>query len=221
MTQGLQTLLLASGALFLASCPGLQYSPRTLIPIRGVLVQGEEPTAGWGGHGYVLLPDELEPARNRRACEAWLGTLSTETSGATKPRSAYLVTWWPVTKRPPTNAARRDCDWLVANYDHGFAMGILAQLGYAGARGPILIAHRQPHHQWKPDIATRLAGLGLCLDETEDDKLGESFRKWRQDLSNAPEEWGDDASYLTSLARLIDAYGVRIFGGNTWQCRGG
>lgn len=95
----------------------------------------------------VVLLSTADKGKNKRMCRAFIDGLSTEADIRKFTSSAIIPTYWllkPMEDRTPssepTTAELKDCDYLIANYRYDEATTLLKLYGFAGAKGPVLVA---------------------------------------------------------------------------------
>src|SRR5262249_8094623 len=98
--------------------------------------------------GFVLIPKAAVTADEKRAqkefCEILLATLDFMTPGTAAARSDILATYWPIVGLRESFEIKaafdeRNCDDLIAWYDHKLARSLATKAGVAGLSGPLMI----------------------------------------------------------------------------------
>jgi hypothetical protein len=160
--------------------------------------------------GFVLLPRTAVTIEERQIqnnfCEILLASMDFMTPGAIAARADVLATYWPVSAAHESFEIKaafesRDCDLLLAWYDHKLARSLTAKAGIADLSGPLLIT-------WPSGGAT---GDGernpLVVDFSRADyaHATKALQYWFRQVRNRPELWTNRIREGTIRAELADA----------------
>ena len=161
--------------------------------------------------GFVLLPRAAvtaeEKAGHKAFCELMLASLDFMTPGAvadTAPADV-LATYWPIVgSREPFEIIEafrsRNCDDLLAWYDHSLARKIAAKAGVAELGGPLLITWPSGR-----DGADERDPLVVDFSRADYVHATKTLQYWFRQLKNRPELWTDRIREGTIRAELADA----------------
>ncbi|NOT39421.1 MAG: hypothetical protein HOP13_02910 [Alphaproteobacteria bacterium] len=161
--------------------------------------------------GFVLLPKEAVTDAERRTqksfCELMLASLDfmTPEAVASTAQGQVLATYWPV--MPSRGSfeikeafAMRNCDDLLAWYDHALARKLAANAGVAGLSGPLLIT-------WPSggDATAVRDPLVVDFSKADHERAKKALLYWFHQLKNRPELWTNRMREGTIRADLADA----------------
>lgn len=159
--------------------------------------------------GFVLMPKsavtEDERQVQARFCQLMLASLEFTTPDAAARREA-LVTYWPIvaTRAPVEIEASfeaRNCEHLLAWYDHNLARSVAARAGVAALGGPLLIT-------WPSADSKRAEDRDpLVVDFAKADhaRATKALAYWFRELTHKPELWTSRIREGTIRAELADA----------------
>jgi hypothetical protein len=161
--------------------------------------------------GFVLMPKVAVTDEEKRVqkdfCTIVLASMDFMTPGAvaSAPRDV-LATYWPV---QPSRVsfeiadafAQRNCDELLAWYDHGLARTLAAKAGVAELSGPLLIT-------WPAsgaDGETARDPLIVDFSKADHERATKALQYWFRQLRARPELWTNRIREGTIRAELADA----------------
>lgn len=159
--------------------------------------------------GFVLIPRSAITIREKLSqvqfCEIALATMDFLTPGAAA-RSEALPTYWPIVSYVSTTDVERafnsrDCNNLIAWYDHSLARNIAAKAGLLGKSGPILIT-------WPSKSALYQNPRDpLIVDFANADyaHATKALRYWFRQASRNPKLWRSYIREGTLRSELADA----------------
>lgn len=159
--------------------------------------------------GFVLMPKSAvtpeEKKLQARFCQIMLASMDFVAPDAAQRRN-ILVTYWPIvaTREPLEIEAafeERDCDQLLAWYDHKLARSVAARAGIAGLSGPLLIT-------WPSEDANHAEDRDpLIVDFAKADyeHATKALHYWFGQLRNKPALWTSRIREGTIRAELADA----------------
>ncbi len=159
--------------------------------------------------GFVLLPKSAITAEESKLqlqfCRIMLASLDFMTPEAAA-QEQVLVTYWPLVAtldKPTIEAAfrTRDCENLIAWYDHSLARKIAARAELTGMSGPLLIT-------WPSENAARAQDREpLVVDFAKADyaHATKALQYWLGELNQRPELWTSRIREGTIRAELADA----------------
>jgi hypothetical protein len=161
--------------------------------------------------GFVLLPRAAvtdEEKRSHKAfCEIMLASMDYMSPGAVAASapSKVLATYWPIViGRDAVEIAAafsaRDCNDLIAWYDHALARKLAANAGVADLSGPLLIT-------WPSGEAADAVRDPLIVDFSKADhvRATKALQYWFRQLKSRPELWTNRIREGTIRAELADA----------------
>ena len=161
--------------------------------------------------GFVLLPraavTDQEKRSHKAFCEIMLATMDYMSPGAVAASapSKVLATYWPIViGRDAVEIAAafsaRDCDDLIAWYDHTLARKLAANAGVADLSGPLLIT-------WPSGEDASAVRDPLIVDFSKADhaRATKALQYWFRQLKSRPELWTNRIREGTIRAELADA----------------
>jgi len=161
--------------------------------------------------GFVLLPrtavTDAEKRAHKSFCELMLASLDFMTPGAVAASAPadVLATYWPITPSRGSFEikeafALRNCDDLLAWYDHALARKLAAKAGVAELSGPLLIT-------WPSGGAADAVRDPLIVDFSKADhaRATKALQYWFRQLKNRPELWTNRIREGTIRTELADA----------------
>lgn len=159
-------------------------------------------------YGLVLMPRSAVTAEEKetqtRFCQNMLAALAFVAPDAASRRDV-LVTYWPIVaarKAPEIEAAfeARDCDHLIAWYDHNAARTVAARAGIAGMSGPLLIT-------WPSADGPNANRDPLIVDfaRANNARARKALDYWFGALQNEPAAWKSHIREGTFRDGLADA----------------
>jgi hypothetical protein len=162
--------------------------------------------------GFVLLPraalTDVEKRTQQGFCELVLASMDFLSPGAASEAVAQfdiLVTYWPID--PARNSfevsaafAARDCNDLIAWYDHNFARRLATKAGVAHLGGPLLIT-------WPSSGVNEQDRNPLVVDfsKANHERAVKALRYWFRQLRHKPSLWTSRIREGTIRAELADA----------------
>lgn len=163
--------------------------------------------------GFVLFPrvalTTQEKQTQKDFCEIILASLDFLSPGAVETAVAehhdILATYWPID--PSHNSfdvstafAARDCDDLIAWYDHKLARALAAKAGVAHLGGPLLIT-------WPSSGVNERDRDPLVVDfsKANHERATKALQYWFRQLRNKPSLWTNRIREGTIRAELADA----------------
>jgi len=158
--------------------------------------------------GFVLLPKSAVTAQEKHIqkqfCQITLASMDFANAEAAAHTKA-LVTYWPIVATPSTAAieaafAARDCDRLIAWYDHALARAIAARADVAALSGPFLIT-------WPSEGTAARDRDPLIVDFAVADygRATKALQYWFGELRQKPALWTSRIREGTIRAELADA----------------
>jgi len=161
--------------------------------------------------GFVLLPKEAVTAEEKRTqksfCALMLASLDfmTPDAVAASAPAAVLATYWPITASRGAFEikeafATRNCDDLLAGYDHALARKLATNAGVADLSGPLLIT-------WPSggDATAVRDPLVVDFSKANHERAKKALLFWFRQLKNRPELWTNRIREGTIRAELADA----------------
>ena len=163
--------------------------------------------------GFVLFPraavTDAEKATQKNFCEIVLASLDFMTPGAVtaaiSERHEILATYWPIDSsrnsfEVSTAFAARDCNDLIAWYDHKLARSLAARAGVSHLGGPLLIT-------WPSSGASERDRDPLVVDfsKANHERATKALQYWFRQLRNKPALWTSRIREGTIRAELADA----------------
>lgn len=161
--------------------------------------------------GFVLLPraavTDEEKSTHKAFCKLMLASMDYMSPGAVAASapSRVLATYWPIVigrdaVEITAAFAARDCDDLIAWYDHALARKLAANAGVADLSGPLLIT-------WPSGEAADAVRDPLIVDfsKADHDRAKKALQYWFRQLKNRPELWTNRIREGTIRAELADA----------------
>jgi hypothetical protein len=163
--------------------------------------------------GFVLLPKLAITAEEKQTqkqfCEILLASLDFMTPGAVAAatvRTEILATYWPIVasrRALEINAAfeDRNCDQLLAWYDHRLARSLASRAGVAGLSGPLLLT-------WPAagaDGAEARNPLIVDFAKADYQHATKALQYWFRQVRGRPELWTNRIREGTIRAELADA----------------
>ncbi len=160
--------------------------------------------------GFVLLPRSAVTDAEKKVqtgfCETLLATLDFMTPGAAGARTDVLATYWPINPARGdyeiTEAfVQRDCDSLIAWYDHSLARKLAQKAGVSELGGPLLIT-------WPSASAAGDEGrdpLIVDFSKATHERAAKTLQYWFRQLKHRPELWTNRIREGTIRAELADA----------------
>jgi len=162
--------------------------------------------------GFVLLPKAAITAEEKKIqkqfCEIMLATMDFMTPGAVAEASVQreiLATYWPIVGSRESFEIKaafteRNCDELIAWYDHKLARSLATKAGVAGLSGPLLIT-------WPSSGVSQEDRNPLIVDFSKADyqRATKTLQYWFRQLRNRPELWTSRIREGTIRAELADA----------------
>jgi hypothetical protein len=160
--------------------------------------------------GFVLLPraavTEAEKKTQVQFCETLLATLDFMAPGVASVRRDVMATYWPILSVRGSGEiteafASRDCDTLLAWYDHTLARQLARRAGVQELSGPLLIT-------WPSSgLEGEEARDPLIVDfsRADHDRATKTLQYWFRQLKNRPELWTNRIREGTIRAELADA----------------
>ena len=161
--------------------------------------------------GFVLLPKAAVTAEEKQTqkqfCEIILATMDFMTPGAIAAAPTdILATYWPIVGSRESFEIKaaftdRNCDELIAWYDHKLARGLATKAGVAGLTGPLLIT-------WPSSGADgEEARNPLIVDfsKANHERATKALQYWFRQLCAKPELWTNRIREGTIRAELADA----------------
>jgi hypothetical protein len=161
--------------------------------------------------GFVLIPKVAVSDQDKRTqkefCAIMLASMDFMTPGAvaSAPREV-LATYWPIVGSRASFEisdafARRNCDDLIAWYDHALARSLAAKAGVAELTGPLLIT-------WPSAGSAGDAGrdpLIVDFSKANHTRATKALQYWFRQLKSRPELWTSRIREGTIRAELADA----------------
>jgi hypothetical protein len=161
--------------------------------------------------GFVLIPKVAVSDQDKRTqkefCAIMLASMDFMTPGAVAaaPREV-LATYWPIVGSRASFEisdafARRNCDDLIAWYDHALARSLAAKAGVAELTGPLLIT-------WPSAGSAGDAGrdpLIVDFSKANHARATKALQYWFRQLKSRPELWTSRIREGTIRAELADA----------------
>ncbi len=161
--------------------------------------------------GFVLLPraavTDAEKRTHKSFCEIMLASMDYMAPGAVAASapSKVLATYWPIVigrDAVEITAAfsARDCDDLIAWYDHALARKLAANAGVSDLSGPLLIT-------WPSDDGVDAVRDPLIVDFSKADhaRATKALQYWFRQLKSRPELWTNRIREGTIRAELAEA----------------
>lgn len=161
--------------------------------------------------GFVLLPKEAvtdEEKRTQRSfCELVLASLDfmTPEAVASTAQAQVLATYWPIGASRGSFEIKeafetRNCDDLLAWYDHALARKLATNAGVADLSGPLLIT-------WPSggDATAVRDPLIVDFSKANHERAKKALMYWFRQLKNRPELWTNRIREGTIRADLADA----------------
>jgi hypothetical protein len=161
--------------------------------------------------GFVLIPKEAITGDEKRAqksfCELMLASLDfmTPEAVASTAQGQVLATYWPITPSRGSSEIRdafamRNCDDLLAWYDHALARKLATNAGVAEMSGPLLIT-------WPSGSDATAVRDPLIVDfaKADHERATKALQYWFRQLKNRPELWTNRIREGTIRAELADA----------------
>ena len=159
--------------------------------------------------GLVLMPRSAVTAEEKKTqtqfCQNMLAALEFVSPNAAAQRDA-LVTYWPIVATREAFEieaafAARDCDALIAWYDHNVARSVVARAGIEKLSGPLLIT-------WpSADASYDATRDPLIVDFAMADhaRAKKALDYWFGELQTKPDLWTSRIREGTIRAELADA----------------
>lgn len=158
--------------------------------------------------GFVVMPRSAVTAQEKHVqkqfCQITLASMDFADAEAAAQTKA-LVTYWPIVATPSTVAieaafAARDCDRLIAWYDHALARAIAARADVVALSGPFLIT-------WPSEGAAPRTRDPLIVDFAVADygRATKALQYWFGELRQKPSLWTSRIREGTIRAELADA----------------
>lgn len=161
--------------------------------------------------GFVLLPKEAVTAEEKRTqksfCALMLASLDfmTPDAVAASAPATVLATYWPIAASRGAFEikeafATRDCDDLLAWYDHALARKLATNAGVADLSGPLLIT-------WPSggDATAVRDPLVVDFSKANHERAKKALLFWFRQLKNRPDLWTNRIREGTIRAELADA----------------
>jgi hypothetical protein len=161
--------------------------------------------------GFVLLPKEAlteaEKQTQKSFCELMLASLDfmTPEAVASTAQGQVLATYWPLKASRGAFEikeafAMRNCDDLLAWYDHALARKLANQAGVADLTGPLLITWPSAD-----DASAVRDPLIVDFSKANHERATKALQYWFRQLKNRPELWTNRIREGTIRADLADA----------------
>ena len=183
------------------------------VPIRSLLVKGEDPIKHYAAYGYVVFtkrPSTNDLARYRQFCRAYIRNLETiHEYDLYATKASFMVTHWLVTERVASHDPD-DCTKMVEVYDYSHAKLIASTANGLAARGPLLIAWTKPYET----VRRFDDGLVFNLSNFPNDRFDDALGIWMKHITLNEKVWNDGITYQETKARFLkafDQYGDSFF----------
>jgi hypothetical protein len=158
--------------------------------------------------GFVVMPRSAVTAQEKHIqtqfCQITLASMDFADAEAAA-RTTALVTYWPIVATPSpaqieSAFAARDCDRLIAWYDHRLARAIASRADVAALSGPFLIT-------WPSEGAGPRMRDPLIVDFAVADygRATKALQYWFGELRQKPSLWTSRIREGTIRAELADA----------------
>jgi hypothetical protein len=158
--------------------------------------------------GFVVMPRSAVTGQEKHVqkqfCQITLASMDFVGAEAAAQTTA-LVTYWPIVATPSAAAiesafAARDCDQLIAWYDHRLARSIAVRADVAALSGPFLIT-------WPSEGADPSARDPLIVDFAVADygRATKALQYWFTEVRQRPALWTNRIREGTIRAELADA----------------
>ena len=160
--------------------------------------------------GFVLLPRAAVTADETRVqlqfCEILLASMDFMTPGAAAARGDVLATYWPVVGERESFEIKaafedRNCQLLLAWYDHGLARTLAAKAGVGELSGPLLITWPSGGDSYEGERDP----LVVDFSRADYGHATKTLQYWFRQLRHRPELWTDRIREGTIRAELADA----------------
>jgi len=158
--------------------------------------------------GFVVMPRSAVTAQEKHIqkqfCQITLASMDFANAEAAA-RTTALVTYWPIVATPSaieieSAFAARDCDQLIAWYDHTLARAIAARAEVAALSGPFLITW--PSEGRNPELRDPLIVDFAVADYG---RASKALQYWFGELRQRPSLWTSRIREGTIRAELADA----------------
>jgi hypothetical protein len=161
--------------------------------------------------GFVLIPKVAVTDQDKRVqkdfCSIMLASMDFMAPGAvaSAPREV-LATYWPIVGSRASFEisdafAQRNCDDLIAWYDHALARSLAAKAGVAELSGPLLITWPSAGS----DGDTARDPLIVDFSKANHERATKALQYWFRQLKSRPELWTSRIREGTIRAELADA----------------